>query len=216
MICHALDLITSKVFQGFIKYLVGGFNPSEKYELVKLQIFPIFGAKIKTYLKPPIIEVYIHIWKVTSCSHPFPSPWNHLIDANCRILIFLIAALRPGVVHVVKGPAPNNHRVFNERPTNLTFNKNQVYISLAVNKTTHILEEFPQKKHLGHGCLISNRNQTERFQTSRSSPQKVTTSIFTLPFRIDSLNFLLKILSLKLTAKAPENRQCMHFQSFCC
>ena len=41
---------------------------------------------------------------------------------------------------------------------------------------------------------------------------KATTSIFTLPFRIDSLNFLLKILSLKQTAKAPENRRCMHFQ----
>ena len=40
LICHVKHPLTK-----------GGFNPSEKYQLVKLEnISPIFGAKIKTYL----------------------------------------------------------------------------------------------------------------------------------------------------------------------
>lgn len=88
----------------------------------------------------------------------------------------------------------------------MTFTKKSSVHFTCSKQNTPFWNNFPQKKHLGHGCLISKRNQTETFQTSSY------TSIFTLPFRIDSLNFLLKILSLNLTAKAPENRQCMHVQ----
>ena len=65
-------------------YLVGGFNPSEKYE-VKLEIFPNFRGEHKKCLSCHHLAMYS-----TPCRHVFPVPdlMFHLFHSQgCRIFI---------------------------------------------------------------------------------------------------------------------------------
>jgi hypothetical protein len=42
-------------------YLIGGFNPPEKYEFVRLDHHPNFGGKVGKCSKPPTSHAYIYI-----------------------------------------------------------------------------------------------------------------------------------------------------------
>ena len=59
--------------------LVGGFNPSEKYES-KLESYPRFGVKIQKYLKPPPRNWLLNQLKSTFLQSP---EWSLTWKAEC-------------------------------------------------------------------------------------------------------------------------------------